>query len=141
MGLCRLPTPAPGGGERLHRRLDIKSYPREYFAYATLYFTGSAYFNRSMRAYINLCGWTCSDHGLRRATRDRTRSRTSEGYAVECITEADIFAACGLPYRAPTQREIEIVEEAVVDEAGVLGAPQAPAGSAAAPKKWRGTGQ
>ena len=95
------------------------------FAYATLYFTGSAYFNRSMRAYINLCGWTCSDHGLRRATRDAKNARTSEGHAVECITEADIFAVCGLPYRSPLQREIEVVEESVIDEAGVVGAAQA----------------
>ena len=83
-----------------------------------------------------------SDHGLRRATRDRTRSRTSEGYAVECITEADIFAACGLPYRAPDQREIEIVTEKIVDDGGgEVAAPAAAAADDRPPKKWRGTGQ
>ena len=41
MGVCKV-------GEK-SRRIDIKVYPKEQFAFAVLYFTGSAHFNRSMR--------------------------------------------------------------------------------------------
>jgi len=41
MGVCKV-------GEK-SRRIDIKVYPKEQFAFAVLYFTGAAHFNRSMR--------------------------------------------------------------------------------------------
>ncbi len=41
MGLCKLDKPGA-----IHRRIDIKSYPRSMFPFAILYFTGSDYFNR-----------------------------------------------------------------------------------------------
>ena len=78
-----------------------------------------------MRAYVNLCGWTMSDHGLRRALREPAdrggAGRVSEGNAVECVTEEDIFAACGLPYRKPTEREAE-VREIALDDGGAAAA-------------------
>jgi DNA polymerase lambda len=40
MGVCRL------SATHLHRRIDIKVYPREQYAFALLYFTGDAYYNR-----------------------------------------------------------------------------------------------
>ena len=40
MGVCRL------SATHLHRRIDIKVYPREHYAFALLYFTGDAYYNR-----------------------------------------------------------------------------------------------
>lgn len=40
MGVCRLGAQSP------HRRLDMKVYPKALLPYATLYFTGSDYFNR-----------------------------------------------------------------------------------------------
>lgn len=42
MGICHLE-------DALHHRIDIKYYPREEFAFAVLYFTGSDVFNRKMR--------------------------------------------------------------------------------------------
>jgi DNA polymerase lambda len=45
LGLCQLEPDKPC------RRLDIKVYPRSQFAFAILYFTGSAHFNRSMRLF------------------------------------------------------------------------------------------
>ena len=58
MGICQI-EPAS-----LHRRLDIKVYPREQFGFALLYFTGSDHFNRSMRLFARKKGLSLSDHGL-----------------------------------------------------------------------------
>jgi len=44
MGICRL-------NGNPHRRIDIKVYEKDAFPFALLYFTGSAYFNRSLRLY------------------------------------------------------------------------------------------
>jgi hypothetical protein len=44
MGVCRLPPEANGSGT--HRRIDIRMIPRESWACALLYFTGSDHFNR-----------------------------------------------------------------------------------------------
>ena len=42
MGICHME-------DALNHRIDIKYYPREEFAFAVLYFTGSDIFNRKMR--------------------------------------------------------------------------------------------
>lgn len=49
MGVCRLPPEANGSG--IHRRIDIRMIPRESWACALLYFTGSDHFNRHGRTY------------------------------------------------------------------------------------------
>jgi DNA polymerase/3'-5' exonuclease PolX len=45
MGVCRVSE------QHLHRRIDIKIYPASQLPFALLYFTGSQYFNLSMRSY------------------------------------------------------------------------------------------
>jgi len=47
-----------------HHRIDIKYYPIQQFAFATLYFTGSDMFNRSMRLFARKKGLSLSDHGI-----------------------------------------------------------------------------
>lgn len=59
MGVCKLE-----GEGRKHRRIDIKVYPKDQYGFAILYFTGSDYFNRSMRLFAEQKGFTLSDHGL-----------------------------------------------------------------------------
>lgn len=61
-GVCKLP-------ESLHRRLDIKIYPRQYYAWALVHFTGSANFNRSMRLFAKKKGYRLSDEGIFPAIR------------------------------------------------------------------------
>lgn len=60
MGVCKLPE----SKYKLHRRIDIKVYPKDQYGFALLYFTGSDYFNRSMRLFAEQKGYTLSDHGL-----------------------------------------------------------------------------
>jgi len=103
MGIVRLE------GYATHRRLDLKVYPREEFAYALLYFTGNDHFNRSMRFYAKKLGYSLSDHGL--ANRGGINSRGEEVRGTRNIvpaeSEADIFAALGFEYRAPEDRHAE----------------------------------
>ena len=156
MGLCRLPPHRPDGASassssssssaaaaasssssssggvqrRLVRRIDIKSYAREDLATAVLYFTGSDYFNRSMRAFVKQHSWTLSDRGLRAAKfREDNGERDFEGPALVTNTERDVFRALGIPYRAPHERNCELKE--AVASAAEGGAGGAGAGGAA----------
>ena len=105
-GIVRLP------GYQLHRRLDLKLYPPDEYAYALLYFTGSDHFNRSMRHYAKALGYSLSDHGIVAAvkmpgTKDNgVRGTTNLFHAV---TEADIFHKLGLQYIEPSQRNTDVV--------------------------------
>jgi len=103
-GVCRLPS--KNGKKRLHRRLDLKVYPREQFAFAILYFTGSDHFNRSMRWYAHRKGLTLSDHGLAKATRIN-REKVWEGHSVFCETEEEIFYVLDLEFVEPTKRNVQ----------------------------------
>lgn len=60
MGVCKGPK------DTHFRRIDIKVYPKGQYGFALLYFTGSDFFNRSMRADAESKGYTLSDHGLDR---------------------------------------------------------------------------
>ncbi|KAL3673387.1 hypothetical protein V7S43_001100 [Phytophthora oleae] len=95
------------------RRLDIKIYPRHFFGFAMLYFTGSDHFNRSMRLYANKNGWNLSDRALTRVMRvNGTKVRLGE--SVICESEVDVFIALGLEYKDPTERNcfnIKFIEE------------------------------
>ncbi|KAL7691219.1 putative DNA polymerase beta-like domain, DNA polymerase family X, DNA polymerase beta, palm [Plasmopara halstedii] len=107
MGVCRLSKNLP------HRRLDIKVYPRLFFGFAILYFTGSDHFNRSMRLYANKNGWSLSDRALTRVVRVNT-TKVRLGDSVVCESEVDVFIALGLEYKDPTERncfDIKFIEE------------------------------
>ena len=78
MGVCKVQ-----GSSALARRIDIKVYPKESFGFALLYFTGSDYFNRSMRLFAAKKGFTLSDHGLAPVAR-AGGSKVSKGIGVPC---------------------------------------------------------
>ena len=96
MGVCL----APGGKlgvPRVHRRIDIKIYPPAMLPFATLYFTGSGHFNRSMRLFCKKKGLKLSDQGLWR--------REGEAF-IHCADEKAIFSACGLEWVEPHARSV-----------------------------------
>ena len=99
MGIYQLEPGTP------HRRIDMKIYARECFGYAVLYFTGSDYFNRSMRLFARKKGYTLSDHGLHPAFRLRNQ-KIWEGENIPCFTEEDVFKVLGLDYRKPEERSV-----------------------------------
>ena len=96
----------PGQPRRLTRRVDLKVYPAKFFAYALLYFTGNAHFNRSMRYYAKRRGWSLSDKGLVNAVRGPNGESIKATDGVKADSEADIFAAMGLDYVPPDKRSV-----------------------------------
>lgn len=98
MGVCRL------GEGHLYRRLDIKVYPRRFFGFALLFFTGSDHFNRSMRLFARKKGWSLSDRSLKRVVRVKKGVKLESGESVVCQSEVDVFIALGLEYKDPTER-------------------------------------
>ncbi|XP_044881606.1 DNA polymerase lambda isoform X5 [Mauremys mutica] len=101
LGVCRLPGPG-----RRHRRLDIIVVPHAEFACALLYFTGSAHFNRSMRALAKSRGMSLSEHALHTAVvRAPGGRKVGPGLVLPTPTERDVFTLLGLPYREPTERD------------------------------------
>ncbi|XP_059677041.1 DNA polymerase lambda [Gavia stellata] len=101
LGVCRLPGPA-----RHHRRLDIIVVPYSEFACALLYFTGSAHFNRSMRALAKTKGMSLSEHALSSAVvRGPGGVKVASGHTLPTPTEKDVFIQLGLPYREPSERD------------------------------------
>ncbi|XP_040461489.1 DNA polymerase lambda isoform X3 [Falco naumanni] len=101
LGVCRLPGPA-----QRHRRLDIIVVPYSEFACALLYFTGSAHFNRSMRALAKTKGMSLSEHALSSAVvRGPGGVKVASGHILPTPTEKDVFIQLGLPYREPSERD------------------------------------
>jgi len=98
-GVCQV-TP-----KHVHRRIDIKLYPREAFAWALLHFTGSANFNRSMRLFAKKLGYTMGDSGIYPTVRSN-ESSVKLASNVVCYSEEDIFAFFDVPFKAPTDRDI-----------------------------------
>jgi len=83
----------------VRRRVDIKFYPYRERAFATLYFTGNGYFNRSMRLWATrMFSVKLSDHGL----FDRGDGTTR---VFEASTEREIFDRLQLVYREPHERD------------------------------------
>lgn len=90
----------------IHRRIDLKYYPREQFGYAVLYFTGSDHFNRSMRLYAQKKGYSLSDHGIYPNLRGTRNREIWKGELIPCYSEKDVFNFLGLTYRNPEDRSL-----------------------------------
>lgn len=100
MGVCRLPGP-----NQRHRRLDIIVVPYNEFACALMYFTGSAHFNRSMRALAKTKRMSLSEHSLNKDVVRQGSLKVHGGTAIITLTEKDVFNILGIPYRQPHERD------------------------------------
>lgn len=100
MGVCRLPGP----GQK-HRRLDIIVVPYSEFACALMYFTGSAHFNRSMRALAKTKGMSLSEHSLNKDVVRNGSVKVNSGYPLPTPTEKHVFEILRLPFREPHERD------------------------------------
>ncbi|XP_040217862.1 DNA polymerase lambda isoform X2 [Rana temporaria] len=100
MGVCRLPGP----GQK-HRRLDIIVVPYSEFACALMYFTGSAHFNRSMRALAKTKGMSLSEHSLNKDVVRNGSVKVNAGYPLPTPTERHVFEILGLPFREAHERD------------------------------------
>ncbi|CAL8358476.1 unnamed protein product [Boreogadus saida] len=100
MGVCRLPGPG-----RRHRRLDVIVVPYAEYACAVAYFTGSAHFNRSLRALAKTKSMSLSEHSLNRGVVRRGSVKVHGGTPVATATEEEVFSRLGVPYREPHQRD------------------------------------
>lgn len=85
------------------RRIDIKFYPYRERAFATLYFTGNAHFNRSMRLWANKQRrMILDDHGL---YKQDNFGKVIKHERVEAKSEKVVFDVLNLVYREPRQRD------------------------------------
>ncbi|XP_034044234.1 DNA polymerase lambda isoform X2 [Thalassophryne amazonica] len=100
MGVCRLPGP-----DHCHRRLDIIVVPYNEFACALMYFTGSAHFNRSMRALAKFKNMSLSEHSLNKEVVRRGSLKVFGGTPIPTLMEKDVFSLLGIPYREPHERD------------------------------------
>ena len=101
-------TPEPASLEpaspSLHRRIDIKVYRPEELPFALLYFTGSGYFNRSMRWWAKKkFGLSLNDKGFGRDPGNPAYERAREGTFRD---EKDIFDFLKLAYVEPEDRSV-----------------------------------
>ena len=100
MGVCHLPGP----GHR-HRRLDIIVVPYNEFACALMYFTGSAHFNRSMRALAKTRNMSLSEHSLNENVVRQGSLKVYGGTPLPTPSEEAVFSLLNIPYRQPRERD------------------------------------
>lgn len=95
LGIARLPR------FKTYRRIDIMYIPRDRYAFALFYFTGSQAFNISMRNKALDQGYSLSEHGLKHIRGpNKGIFVTSRVFAIE----QDIFDFLNVPYVCPKER-------------------------------------
>ena len=74
-------------------------------AFAQLYFTGSGFFNRSMRVWARQYkNMTLNDHGLFRPLDKAIKKTENDRLPIECSSEKEVFETLGLIYKEPYER-------------------------------------
>ncbi|KAI3388799.1 hypothetical protein SNEBB_010786 [Seison nebaliae] len=99
LGICKLP-----GSESKHRRLDIIIVPKNELGCATLYFTGSAHLNRSMRHLAKKLNMSLTEHSLNIGVKRVNGEKVNRGTPLPVKNEQDIFRYLGLDYLEPNER-------------------------------------
>jgi len=106
------------------RRIDINFYPYRERAFASLYFTGPSYFNRSMRLFSKRRNMSLSDRGLFLNDSNEIHGQSLKRIKIEGTKESDIFDALGLVYREPNERDsFDAVTEISTRRPAILNCP------------------
>lgn len=123
MGVCQLSS------KHRARRIDIKVYNRDIFGFAILYFTGSAYFNRSLRLFARKMGYSLNDTGIFKVLRipkqnepytetnfalnpgfpikwNKIKSSDPQKGTFKAETEKEVFEILGIEFIKPEDRNI-----------------------------------
>lgn len=95
LGIARLPR------FHTHRRIDIMVIPKDKFAFALLYFTGSQKFNIAMRNKALEQGYSLSEHGLKYMSTEKK----GEFVQGDFNTESDVFAFLNMTFVEPKDRK------------------------------------
>ena len=82
------------------RRLDFLYSPPKEYAFAILYFTGSASFNMVMRQKALDMNYTLNEHGFHKMVK----GKKGEAVDQEFKTEKDIFEFLNIEYKRPEER-------------------------------------
>lgn len=82
------------------RRIDFMFTPKEQFAFAILYFTGSKVFNTLMRGRALELNYTMNEHGLYYYKNNKKGKLIDQTFE----TEKDIFSFLGIKYVEPEMR-------------------------------------
>ncbi|XP_042376156.1 DNA polymerase lambda-like isoform X3 [Zingiber officinale] len=100
-GLCTYP------GRELRRRIDLKVYPRDRYAFGLIAWTGNDVLNRRLRLLAESKGYRLDDTGLYLATQDSSGKRgTKSNTRVTCYTEKEVFDVLGFPWLEPHERNL-----------------------------------
>lgn len=94
LGVSRLPR------FQTYRRIDIMYIPKDKFAFALLYFTGSQGFNIAMRSKALEIGYSLSEHGLKHTKGEHKGDFIDKSFP----EEIDIFKFLNMEFVAPTKR-------------------------------------
>jgi DNA polymerase lambda len=99
MSICKFEAESP------HRRLDLNVNLRKYRAFAVMHYTGSQYFNKTIRLVARRLGYTLNDVGMSRVVRVHNQ-KVLYTDNIECNTEEEIFKQLDLEYKTPIERDI-----------------------------------
>ena len=95
LGIAKLPR------FKTHRRIDILYIPKEKYAFALLYFTGSQQHNIKMRNMALEKGYSLSEHGLKYMNGENKGQFVDQDFP----TEQSIYEFLGMEYVAPKDRK------------------------------------
>ncbi|KAK2636389.1 hypothetical protein Ddye_031181 [Dipteronia dyeriana] len=100
-GLCTYP------GRELRRRIDLKVYPRDIYAFGLIHWTGNDVLNRRLRLLADSKGYRLDDTGLFPATHGSGGKKGAKAStSLKFGTEKEVFDFLGFPWFEPHERNL-----------------------------------
>ena len=97
------------------RRIDFMFTPKDQFAFAILYFTGSKEFNTVMRQRALDLGYSMNEHGFTKMVDGKKTTKLNKHFP----DEQSIFEFLGMIYKEPTERldgnAVELIQKPTKD--------------------------